>query len=136
MAAEKGSALTAHETAILDERLAAARVWLDDYAPERARMRVQESLPDAAAGLDAEQRAFLAALAEDDAARTGDEWQSAIFATATSGGLPAGRAFAALYAAFLGRTSGPRAGWLLASLDRAFVISRLREAAAGGTLPA
>jgi lysyl-tRNA synthetase class 1 len=136
MAAEKGSALTAHETAILDERLAAARVWLDDYAPERARMRVQESLPDAAAGLDAEQRAFLATLAEDGAARTGDEWQSAIFATATSGGLPAGRAFAALYAAFLGRTSGPRAGWLLASLDRAFVISRLREAAAGGTLPA
>jgi len=136
MAAEKGSALTPHEAAILDERLAAARVWLDDYAPERARMRVQETLPEAAAGLDAEQRAFLATLAEDDAAHTGDEWQSAIFATATSGGLPAGRAFSALYAAFLGRTSGPRAGWLLASLDRAFVIARLREAAAGGTLPA
>ena len=45
VAAEKGSALTAHETAILDERLAAARVWLDDYAPERARMRVQDALP-------------------------------------------------------------------------------------------
>jgi lysyl-tRNA synthetase class 1 len=135
MATEKGSALTPHETAILDERLAAARVWLDDYAPERARMRVQEAMPDAAAALDAEQRAFLATLAEDDAARTGDEWQAAIFATAASGGLPAGRAFAALYAAFLGRTSGPRAGWLLASLDRAFVVARLREAAAGGTLP-
>jgi lysyl-tRNA synthetase class 1 len=136
MAAEKGSALTPHETAILDERLAAARVWLDDYAPERARMRVHEALPDAAAALDPEQRAFLSTLAEDDAARTGDEWQAAIFATAASGGLPAGRAFAALYAAFLGRTSGPRAGWLLASLDRAFVLARLREAAAGGTLPA
>jgi lysyl-tRNA synthetase class 1 len=136
MTAEKGSALTAHETAILDERLAAARVWLADYAPERARMRVHEGLPEAAATLDSEQRAFLATLAEDAEARTGDEWQAAIFSTATSGGLAAGRAFAALYLAFLGRPNGPRAGFLLASLDRAFVITRLRDAAAAGTLTA
>jgi lysyl-tRNA synthetase class 1 len=134
MAAEKGNALTPQETAILEERLAAARVWLDDYAPERARMRVQDTVPEAAAALDAEQRAFLATLAEDATAHTGDDWQAAIFATASSGGLPAGRAFAALYLAFLGRNSGPRAGWLLASLDRTFVIDRLREAAAGVTL--
>jgi lysyl-tRNA synthetase class 1 len=134
MATEKGSPLDAHETAILEERLAAARVWLDDYAPERARMRVQQTLPDAAAALDGEQRAFLATLAEETAARSGDEWQAGIFATATSGGLPAGRAFAALYLAFLGRPNGPRAGTLLASLDRDFVVARLREAAAGGTL--
>jgi lysyl-tRNA synthetase class 1 len=134
MATEKGSALDAHEAAILEERLAAARVWLEDYAPERARMRVQDVLPEATAGLDAEQRAFLATLAEETEARTGDEWQAAIFATATSGGLAAGRAFAALYLAFLGRPNGPRAGTLLASLDRAFVVARLREAAAGGTL--
>ena len=43
--------------------------------------------------------------------------------------LPAGRAFGAIYLAFLGRTNGPRAGWLLASLDPAFVVDRLREAA-------
>ncbi|MGH2898379.1 MAG: lysine--tRNA ligase, partial [Solirubrobacteraceae bacterium] len=134
VAAEKGSALTPAETAILDERLAAARVWLDDYAPERARMRVQEALPEGVASLDPEQRAFLATLAEEDGARTGDEWQSAIFETSKAGGLPAGKAFAALYQAFLGRPNGPRAGWLLASLDRAFVIRRLREAAAGVTL--
>jgi lysyl-tRNA synthetase class 1 len=136
MATEKGSDLTAHEAAILEERLAAARVWLDEYAPERARMRVQDTLPEAAAALDADQRAFLATLAEEGSARSGDEWQAAIFETATSGGVPAGRAFAALYLAFLGRPNGPRAGTLLASLDRAFVIGRLREAAAGATLSA
>jgi len=38
-------------------------------------------------------------------------------------------AFAAVYAAFLGRSNGPRAGWLLASLDEAAVITRLNEAA-------
>ena len=136
VAAEKGSGLDDHEAAILAERLAAARVWLNDYAPERARMRVQAGLPEGVAGLDAEQRAFLATLAEEGAARTGDEWQSAIFETSKAGGLPPGRAFAALYTAFLGRPNGPRAGWLLASLDRAFVMRRLREAAAGATLPA
>jgi lysyl-tRNA synthetase class 1 len=136
VAVEKGTALTAREAAILDERLAAARVWLDDYAPERARMRVQDELPEAVASLEPEQRAFLATLAEEPGASTGDAWQSAIFETSKAGGLPAGKAFAALYLAFLGRPNGPRAGWLLASLDRAFVIRRLREAAAGGTLPA
>jgi lysyl-tRNA synthetase class 1 len=141
MAAEKGSALSEHEQAILDERLAAARVWLDDYAPERARMRVQDTLPAEATQLDAMQRAFLGTLAEDAGAageptRSGDDWQASIFATAASGGLAAGQAFKALYLAFLGRPNGPRAGWLLASLDRSFVVARLREAAAGGTLPA
>ena len=46
--------------------------------------------------------------------------------------LPAGRAFDAIYRAFLGRTNGPRAGWLLASLDPDFVATRLREAAMEG----
>ena len=59
---------------------------------------------------------------------TGPAWQALIFETAKGLDLPAGRAFAALYAAFLGRASGPRAGWLLASLERTFVIDRLRAA--------
>jgi lysyl-tRNA synthetase class 1 len=46
--------------------------------------------------------------------------------------MPAGRAFDAIYRAFLGRPNGPRAGWLLASLDPEFVVKRLREAAMEG----
>ena len=134
MAAEKGSALTPHEAALLDERMAAARVWLEDYAPERARMAVQDDLPAAAHSLDDEQRGFLAALAAtvgpDAPPAPGDAWQAAIFATAAELRLPAGRAFAALYLAFLGRPNGPRAGWLLGGLEPAFVLRRLGEAAA------
>jgi lysyl-tRNA synthetase class 1 len=132
MAAEKGSALTAREAALLDERLAAARAWLESYAPERARMAVRTDLPADVAGLDDAQRGFLRALAaatEEAHPGSGDAWQTAIFATAAEQELPAGRAFAALYAAFLGRSNGPRAGWLLASLDRVFVATRLRAAA-------
>ena len=131
VSAEKGAPLTDRERAIVDERRAAARAWLEAYAPERARLAVQrDALPAAAAEADDDQRTYLAALAPalEAVAWNGEALQAAIFAKATERDLPAGRAFAALYLAFLGRTSGPRAGWLLAALDRGFVLGRLREA--------
>jgi len=134
--AEKGSALTERERQILDERVRAARAWLETYAPERAIVAIRDSLPVEAVGaLEDDQRRCLAALA--DAAMStpappasGEAWQNLMFSVAAEAGLPNGRAFAALYAAFLGRPNGPRAGWLLASLDPTFVIRRLRAAGA------
>jgi lysyl-tRNA synthetase, class I len=133
--AEKGAALTPREEAILDERVRAARAWLRSYAPDRAVVAVRDSLPaDAVGALDEDQRRYLAGLAEaGDPPTTGEGWQDRIFSVAGAAGLPNGRAFAAIYAAFLGRPNGPRAGWLLASLDRDFVLDRLRAAA--GTTP-
>jgi lysyl-tRNA synthetase class 1 len=132
--AEKGSPLTERELQILDERVSAARAWLKTYAPERARLTVRrDALPEEAAALDDAQRRYLAGLAqvaEISPPIGGDRWQDAIFATATAAGLEPKAAFAALYLAFLGRTNGPRAGWLLASLEPEFIVSRLREAAA------
>ena len=58
----------------------------------------------------------------------GEAWQELIFRKSKDLEMKAGEAFSALYRAFLDRTNGPRAGWLLASLDRAFVVNRLREA--------
>jgi lysyl-tRNA synthetase class 1 len=130
--AEKWSALTDRERAILDERAGAARVWLEAYAPESARLTVQrEAVPAAAAELHEDQRAFLEALAERgerESPATGDAWQALIFDVAKDAGIPGKRAFEAIYRAFLGRTNGPRAGWLLASLDPIFVSERVREA--------
>jgi lysyl-tRNA synthetase class 1 len=134
MAAEKGSDLTDREAAILDERTGAARGWLESYAPERSIVAVQEAVPAAARELDQAQRAYLGTLAgraSTEMPENGESWQNLIFAVATDGGLAAGSAFAALYAAFLGRSNGPRAGWLLASLDRSFVLDRLRAASSG-----
>jgi lysyl-tRNA synthetase class 1 len=134
MEAEKGSPLNDREREILEQRTGAARRWLAVYAPERARLAVRrDALPDEAAALDDSQRAYLATLATGaDASRpaAGDSWQDLIFSTASELGLEPKAAFAALYLAFLGRANGPRAGWLLASLDPDFVVGRLREAAA------
>jgi lysyl-tRNA synthetase class 1 len=137
--AEKGSALTPRETAVLDERIRAARAWIDAYAPDQAIVAVRQDPPiEALLGLDDDQRRYLAALADDvesgGPAASGEAWQDRIFSVAGARGLPNGRAFAAIYAAFLGRANGPRAGWLLASLDREFVLERLRVAS--GLAPA
>lgn len=138
--AEKGSPLTPRERDLLEERRAAARAWLADYAPERARLAVaRDSVPAAATEqLDAAQGRYLAALADAAQGATwdGESLQAVIFSTAAAHEVPAGRAFAALYLAFLGRASGPRAGWLLAALDREFVVARLREAAAARAVQA
>lgn len=138
--AEKGEPLTDAEAAILDERARAARAWLDAYAPDRARIEVRrEALPPAASDLDRDRRTALASLA--DALTTAQGWdgeslQGAIFDAARAAELSASRIFEAIYLAFLGQPNGPRAGWLLASLPRDFVVERLRAAAAPDTLPA
>jgi lysyl-tRNA synthetase class 1 len=94
---------------------------------------IRDRVPDVAAELTDEHRVFLRALADaatDARPESGESWQNLIFQTAGTVGMKTNRtAFAALYAAFLGRENGPRAGWLLASLDPAFVTDRLRAAA-------
>ena len=133
MAAEKGAPLTEFEEALLAERIAAARAWLESYAPERARLEIKrDAVPEEVANLDEAQRGYLAALAAAAATEkpgSGEAWQTLIYRVASGTGLASGRAFGALYAAFLGRANGPRAGWLLASLDPAFAVERLRAAA-------
>jgi len=133
MVAEKGAPLTELESRVLAERVAAAGAWLEAFAPERARLAIKrDAVPAEVAGLDEAQRSYLGALAEAAAKEkpvSGDAWQALIFRVATELGLASGRAFGALYAAFLGRANGPRAGWLLAGLDAEFVVERLRAAA-------
>ena len=133
--AEKGVPLTAAETTELETRLAAVRRWLEAYAPEKALLTIhRDGIPAEAAALTPAQRAFLAALAvaapagSAETPANGDAWQTAIFAVAADHGLDAKAAFNALYLAFIGRASGPRAGWLLAGLDHGFVVDRLRAA--------
>ena len=141
--AEKGAPLRAAERATLRERIAAADAWLETFAPEKSKIAVRhDALPPEAAGLGPEQRTWLARLAAAATAPdapppgSGDAWQALIFSTATEAGLAPGQAFAALYLAFLGRPNGPRAGWLLASLEPAFVHDRLLAAASGPVLEA
>jgi lysyl-tRNA synthetase class 1 len=132
IADEKGAPLDEAERAILGRRLQVARDWLEGYAPASARLEVRPDLPHEAAALADGQRMLLGALAlaaDERPPASGEAWQDLIFRVAEQAAMPPGRAFAAIYLAFLGRTNGPRAGWLLASLEPAFAQRRLREAA-------
>jgi lysyl-tRNA synthetase class 1 len=136
MAAEKGQPLDGTELALLEERAAVALAWLDGWAPERYLVAVRDELPDEAATLSEVQGLFLADLAEGVLAEhpgSGDAWQDLIYRTGQARGVSSRDAFAAVYGAFLGRTNGPRAGWLLASLEESFVVERLRAAAAAAS---
>jgi len=129
---EKGSPLNERERVIFEERVDAAQKWLDGFAPDSARIAVRrDGVPEAAAELAPDQRRFLAQLANlagTETPASGDAWQARIFDLAKLDDLQPRRAFEAIYLAFLGRPNGPRAGWLLASLDRDFVQHRAWEA--------
>lgn len=131
-AAEMGRPLTPADRAELRTRIEDARRWLATYAPEHYRFQVQAHLPPVS--LTPAQRDFLTRLAGVVAERdgwTGEALHERIHALKTEMGLPSKDAFAAIYLVFLGKPSGPQAGWFLASLDRAFVLARLREISGG-----
>ena len=134
LSAEKGAALDPREVDIALERVAAARAWLEHFAPPEARLVIHyDGLPAGMASLAPEQRAYLASLARaarETTPATGEAWQALIFEVARGAELRPAQAFEAVYRAFLDRPNGPRAGWLVASLSPAFVVTRLEEAGA------
>ena len=132
IAAEKGAPLDDTEKAILAERVTVARTWLDGWAPDRYQVSVREDLPDEVKELSEVQGLFLADLglgASSEHPVGGDAWQDLIYRCSQARGVSSRDAFSAVYAALLGRTNGPRAGWLLASLDESFVVERVGAAA-------
>ncbi len=129
--AAKGSALTGDEKLLLTERGAYARFWLENYAPEQFTYVLQESVPVGAMLSDV-QKAALHKLAEylENGERTGEEVHARLHELKTEVPIEPKELFGAIYRVFLNRTSGPKAGWFLASLPTEFAVSRLREAGA------
>ncbi|MBD0355442.1 MAG: lysine--tRNA ligase, partial [Rubrobacteraceae bacterium] len=107
--------------------LSYARNWAEGWAPESLRLRILDEgeAEEAAAGLDAEQREYLAAVAgELKQALDGDAVQDLLYSTAVGRGLKPKKAFAAVYTVLLGRKSGPKAGPFIAGLPVEVVRER------------
>ncbi len=120
--------LDAHDRAELQERVAHVRYWLGSFAPDNVKFQVQEAMPEYA--FTADDKAFLRDLV---GALQGAEWSGQAIHDAVyeaKGDRKPGEAFKALYQAILGQDRGPRAGFFLSSLEKAWVLERLREAAA------
>ncbi|MEO7319313.1 MAG: lysine--tRNA ligase, partial [Chthoniobacteraceae bacterium] len=125
----KGAPLTAIERRHLDARIASAKIWVENYASEEEKTRLQETLPARAQELTQTQRAFLQNLAAalPETAWEDNALQAKVFEVARMTPIEQPVAFKAIYRVLLDREAGPKAGNLLAFLDRDFVIARFRE---------
>jgi lysyl-tRNA synthetase class 1 len=128
----KGDTLTENDREVLHERIYYAIHWLKAYAPERYVFTLQTTVPsDIKEQLSAVQKQALSQLLlffEKDSPQTGEEVHALLHAIKESLGIEPKLFFTAIYKVFLGRESGPQAGWFLASLPRELVLTLLKEA--------
>jgi lysyl-tRNA synthetase class 1 len=130
----KGAPLSATERKDLDQRIALARVWLERWAPEEARFSVLRELPEITLS-DAQRRYLVAVRDLIGKIKDPEALQQELYETAKrvgvvdADGKVSRDAFSAIYLAFLGKPSGPKAGWLLTTLPDDVVRKRLDEAA-------
>ena len=129
--AVKGSPLTDEEKTLLAERAEYARFWLTTYAPEQFKYELQQEIP-ADVWLNDTQKLAMTTLAEylESGEHTGEEVHEHLHGMKTEVSIEPRELFGAIYRIFLNRTSGPKAGWFLASLPKEFAIKRLKEAGA------
>jgi lysyl-tRNA synthetase class 1 len=128
----KAAPLNPSEQRDLDRRVALARVWLERWAPDEARFSVLSEMP--AITLTDAQRRYLESVKQlVGTIRDPEALQQELYETAKRVGLVVNGkvsrdAFSAIYLAFLGKPSGPKAGWLLTALEDDVVRRRLDEA--------
>jgi len=112
----------------LEKRIASVRFWLNGFAPDMVKFSVSKVMPDVE--LSADETAFLSSLAP---LLSATEWKAESIHNIVSDvgkgnkiGTKGG--FQALYKILIKRTSGPRLGHFLATMEKDFVIKRIKEA--------
>ncbi|MHA3774392.1 lysine--tRNA ligase [Verrucomicrobiota bacterium sgz303538] len=124
-----GRPLTEVELRHLEQRIQSAKIWVERYASEEEKTKLQETLPARAQELTAAQRGFLQQLAAvlPDTPWEDEQLQAKVFEMARLTPVEQPVAFKAIYRVLLDREAGPKAGNLLAFLDRDFVVTRFQE---------
>ncbi|USH00559.1 lysine--tRNA ligase [Thermococcus argininiproducens] len=108
-------------------RIQLAKNWVEKYAPEGVKFELQEKLPTVEMSEDIKEALEeLAEWIERKERFTVDELNTVIFDAAKKRGISSKKYFKVLYSLFIGKERGPRLAPFLASLDREFVIKRLR----------
>lgn len=116
----------------LQKKARYAENWLRIYAPPGVKFELQRELPvEELRNLSNAQKQVLGLLAQairGDTSLSAEEWHNTIYEVAAAAHTDAKEVFKGLYTALLGKPSGPRAGWLLASLEPQFLKKRLEAA--------
>jgi lysyl-tRNA synthetase class 1 len=125
----KESELTDVDVAELDERVVYAKRWLKEYADDKFIFTLPETIPEATKSLTEPQQAALRLLSDKiELLQTidGQILHELIHEVKGESGLTPQEFFSAIYTAFLGKSSGPKVGWFLSTLDKDFLLKRLR----------
>ncbi|MEA1998504.1 MAG: lysine--tRNA ligase [Euryarchaeota archaeon] len=107
-----------------------AENWLRTYAPPSLKFELQLDVPkEELKQLSELQRKALGSLAHEiQAGMNAEDWHNLIYNVASATKMETKELFQAIYMVLLKKPSGPRAGWLLASLDSEFLRSRFESA--------
>ncbi len=126
---EKGNNLTFEELQVLRERLDYAALWINKYAPEELRYKLNAVKGIGSIEVTEKQKEFLKAIPQMlDIYSNVEELNLALYNKAKELAVDSKEAFKALYGALLGKDHGPRAAWLLLSSQKKEVIDRVKKA--------
>ena len=117
--------LDADEINNLKSRLNCIEGWLDNYAPESVKFKIQKSAPKI--NLTSDEKKYLENMKEKIALI---DWNpksihDSFYELQESSKVPAKEYFRIMYLVLLGKERGPRLGFFLATIDKDFIIKRL-----------
>lgn len=111
----------------LENELTYVDNWLENYAPEAVKFDLAEQLPEV--DLAEPQKAFLKDLATEITTqdKLEAEWvHETVYGLKDKHGLRPADAFKAIYKVLLDQDHGPKAGWYLTTIDKDWLVKRLR----------
>jgi len=127
----KGEPLTEEDKKEFRLRADYAQRWLQAYAPENYKYELQvDTVPESAKNFSNEQKVLLKQVLEyvrSQEVLDGQELHTNIHNIRKASNVEPKEFFSALYLSFLGKESGPKAGWFLSVLDKEFLEKRLEE---------
>lgn len=113
----------------LEEWAKYARVWVERFAPEDQKFTIAKELPEISSSLFGKQKELLGKVTGlVDQKLSPEELQTKIYETGKELGLNGNETFQAIYLSLIGKDHGPKAAWLILSLDSEFVKTRFEEA--------
>ncbi len=117
-----------NEIAEIEEWVKYAKIWVEKYAPESEKFIIKKEIPQEAKNLSKEQKDLLLLISKEISEKWDpEEFQTKIYELGKEKGLNGKQAFSAVYVSLLGKDHGPKAAWLILSLDKEFVEKRFQE---------
>ncbi len=105
-----------------------ARVYIEKYASDSEKFLIQKELPEAAKALTNEQKKLLQKIATElDKKWDAEEFQTQIYELGKEMGLTGKQTFGAIYTVLIGKDHGPKAAWLILSLEKQFIKDRFKN---------